>query len=180
MSNSTLLSFNNFVRVFFHTGLQQKSIFFALIILLSASDLSAQMVERGPYIQSTTPSSSIIRWKTLDPTDTKIWYGDAPGNLTNILTDTTSELEHEILVSGLAPNTKYYYAIGDAAGVMEGDTTDYYFKTHPVIGSKEKFHAWVLGDPGTGYQEQLEGRDLYYSMEPGGETPLLLTVGDNA
>jgi hypothetical protein len=38
-------------------------------------------------------------------------------------------------LSGLAPNTQYYYAIGSAAGALVGDDADHVFRTPPLSGS---------------------------------------------
>ena len=38
-------------------------------------------VTRGPYLQMGTPSSVIVRWRSLTPTASTVRYGNAPGNL---------------------------------------------------------------------------------------------------
>ena len=46
----------------------------ALALLGSAAAFS-QTVVRGPYLQSATPNSVIVRWRTSIPTDSAVSYG---------------------------------------------------------------------------------------------------------
>ena len=71
---------------------------------------------RGPYLQSGTPTSIIIKWRTADSTDSKVWFGDSPTNLVNSITAVGNRIDHEVTISGLTPNTVYYYAVGDGSG----------------------------------------------------------------
>jgi Calcineurin-like phosphoesterase/Secretion system C-terminal sorting domain/Purple acid Phosphatase, N-terminal domain/Putative metal-binding motif len=158
-----------------------RCVFLTIFLLIAFQQgVAAQTVVRGPYILATTPNSTIIRWKTNSPTTSKVWYGNQPDNLNQWAFATNDTSEHELQITGLNPNTKYYYAVGNANEMLAGDTLDYYFKTHPVAGTKTSFHTLILGDQGTGYPEQFEVRDLYYAQEPMGETPFFITLGDNA
>ncbi|MCB0549822.1 MAG: metallophosphoesterase [Phaeodactylibacter sp.] len=137
-------------------------------------------VIRGPYLQSGTPTSMIIRWRTNTATSSKVWYGANPDNLTQTMVQSGSRTNHEIKLSALQPNTRYYYAIGDANGVLAGGTADHFFKTSPPPGTVQPVRAWVLGDCGTADNNARDVRDGYYSYVGDNFTDLILLLGDNA
>lgn len=137
-------------------------------------------VRRGPYLQSGTANSMVIRWRTDSATETKVSYGLAVGALNNQICDATLTTEHEAILTGLSPNTVYYYSIGDLSTTFAGDDADHYFKTSPPIGTVQPIRAWVLGDSGTGNGDARAVRDAYYNYANGQHTDLLLMLGDNA
>ena len=57
---------------------------------------SGQEIIRGPYQQLNTPNSIILRWRTDIPTDSWLWYGDSPTNLTTSISEAGDRLDHEI------------------------------------------------------------------------------------
>ena len=96
-------------------------------------EINAQTIDRGPYLQLVTTSSIYVHWRTDSNTDSKVWYGDAPNNLTSVLNVSGSRMDHEIQITGLSPNTTYYYAIGDSSGELVGNDDDHFFKTSPLF-----------------------------------------------
>ncbi len=158
----------------------------------SSSDLSFDMevialapvpggatVERGPYIQSLTENSVILHWKTDVTIDTKVQYGTSSGSLTQEVTLSTPTTDHIVTLSGLTPNTKYFYSIGTSIGVIQGDTNNY-FITAPVNGSEGKYTFWVSGDCGTNTTHQRNVRDRYMEYMDGKSANGWLLLGDNA
>ncbi len=137
-------------------------------------------VTRGPYLQSGTTTSAIIKWRTSNNTDSKVWYGDSPTNLNQTILVNFSDTLHEVTVTGLTANTTYYYAVGDSGGQMEGANNDHYFKTAPAVGTSQPITAWVLGDCGTGTAQQEAVRDAYYNYIGSNHTDMVLLLGDNA
>ena len=140
----------------------------------------APTVVRGPYLQSGTPTSTIIKWRTTDSTDSKVWYGDSPSNLNQTETLGGNRVDHEVTVSGLTPNTTYYYAVGDSNGQGAGADSSHYFKTAPTIGTSQPITAWILGDCGTANLNQAAVRDAYYNYIGSNHTDMILMLGDNA
>src|ERR1043166_3797998 len=67
---------------------------------------------RGPSFQLGTPTSIVIRWRTDIPTDSQVSYGTNLAGLdqTNTLAATTTE--HEVSLTGLSPETRYFYSVG--------------------------------------------------------------------
>ena len=139
-------------------------------------------VIRGPYLQSGTTASTIVKWRTSNSTDSHVWYGTDVNNLNQTEVVSGSQTDHQVTVSGLVANTIYYYAIGDNGGQMEGGNGDasFYFKTAPTIGSSQPVTAWILGDCGTANNEQEMVRDAYYNYVGSNHTDMVLFLGDNA
>ncbi len=134
---------------------------------------------RGPYLQRTTDTSAILRWRSLGPSDATVWYGTTQGVLDSQLADPTVALDHEIEISGLSADQRYYYAVGSAEGVLAGDDADHFFTTHPTIGTVKSTRIWALGDAGTGSVSQEAVRDAYGEYD-GTAPDVLLFLGDNA
>jgi acid phosphatase type 7 len=138
-------------------------------------------IERGPYLMQGTESSVMIRWATDAAVQGQIWYGRTLGRVTVAQLEPTATREHQLLLTDLVPDTKYYYAIGTAAGIQLGGTEDFYFITAPVPGSDERsLRVWVLGDTGRGNELAARVRDGYLKFTGHRHTDLWLMLGDNA
>ncbi|WP_179333186.1 choice-of-anchor D domain-containing protein [Winogradskyella costae] len=143
-------------------------------------------VERGPYLQSGTPTSVVVKWRTAVETQSAVKYGTALDMLTSVVSNSELTTEHEVTLTGLDPNTTYYYNIGNEDEVLaQSETGDMFIKTAPVAGTDQFVRAWILGDPGTGSINQRNVRDAYYNyvstVETNtGQTDMMLFLGDNA
>lgn len=156
-------------------------LFFCLEIL-SVTTLFAQKITRGPYLQIGTSTGIVVRWRTDAATIGKVIYGLAPNQKNRSIADEVATTEHELKITGLEPNTVYYYGISitpDGA-VLEGN--DYYFKTAPPAGSKQKIRIWAMGDMGDGSPNQRAVRDAYLQSikNDNRQTDVTLLLGDNA
>ena len=146
----------------------------------------AVLVERGPYLQSGTATSVIVKWRTNSATESVVNYGTALSSLSKNETSSSLTTEHEVMLSGLTANTKYYFNIGNKNGVLSESTSgDMYVITAPIIGTKQFVRAWILGDAGTANNNQRQVRDAYYdyvtaAKENPGKTDMMLFLGDNA
>jgi acid phosphatase type 7 len=94
--------------------------------------------------------------------------------------DTSSRTDHAVTLTGLMPETKYYYSIGTTAGTIRA-STNYYFFTAPPQGASRATRIWFLSDYGNGDGTQTDVRDEYlaYLASTGQGTDLWLTGGDN-
>src|SRR5438128_1183555 len=120
-----------------------------LTLALYQSVLAATVsVKRGPYLQTGTPTSVTVRWRTDVSTDSCVRYGTSLSSLTGQTCSSTSTTEHTVKLSSLSANTKYYYSIGTSAGSIAGDST-YFFLTAPTTGTAKATRIWVIGDAGT-------------------------------
>jgi len=149
-------------------------------LCLAALPSVAQTVSRGPYLQIGTPTSVIVRWRTSTATDSRVLYGSSPASLTQVATDAASTKNHEVKLTGLAPDTAYYYAVGTTAQVLAGGDAQHVFRTSPPVGTRRAYRFWVLGDPGTADENQEAVRDAYADFNAGKPTDLWFMLGDNA
>ena len=138
---------------------------------------------RGPYLQNATKTSITIHWRTSSSYVGMVRYGTSLSTINTDVIESGSGTDHIVTISGLAAGTKYYYQIGDSVGaVLETppDQSNQFFRTNP--NGAEPTRIWVLGDPGTGTQNQRNVRDAYTSLtaSEGDETDVVLALGDNA
>ena len=140
---------------------------------------SLQLI-RGPYLQSGTTSSIIIKWRTNIPADSRVIYGVDPENLEMTVFSSEKTTEHEVFIEGLTANTKYYYNIGDNESVFINSDPSYYFKTSPEPGHDEVIRIWAIGDFGSGDEEAAGVREGYMKYRRGKHTDIWLTLGDMA
>ncbi len=136
-------------------------------------------VTRGAYLQQASPSSIFIRWRTNIPADSRVRFGTSVTNLNQTVSNATLKTEHIIQLTGLTANTKYFYSIGTANAVLQGDTGNYFF-THPPVGSTNPVRIWAIGDFGRGSTAQHQVRDRYYNWTGNTHTNVWLWLGDNA
>jgi hypothetical protein len=136
-------------------------------------------VVRGPYLQKANQSSIILRWRTDNASDSKVRYGISPGNLNNVVALPQFVNDHQIQLSGLNPNTVYYYSIGSNSTVL-AQGPNHYFKTLPLTGEEDVYEFLVLGDAGTGYQEQLDAKNAAITYNGSTHFDGVLLLGDNA
>ncbi|HKQ62042.1 MAG TPA: metallophosphoesterase, partial [Candidatus Polarisedimenticolaceae bacterium] len=137
-------------------------------------------VLRGPYLQSGGPDRVTVRWRTDVATPSRVVYGASPATLNSSVEDPTPASEHVITLTGLAPDTRYYYAVGTPTELLTGGDAATFFVTAPPEGTDKPTRIWVLGDSGTGYPVQFAVRDAYYAFTASRHTDLWLMLGDNA
>jgi len=140
----------------------------------------AQTVTRGPYLQTGTPQSIIVRWRTDAATDSRVRYGTEPGSLSSFADDPETTTEHVVTVSGLSANTTYYYSVGTTTVTLAGDDADHFFLTSPAQGTPKATRIWILGDSGTANANAEAVRDAYLNFAGTSHTDLWLMLGDNA
>lgn len=158
-----------------------KTFLIAGLVTVVATEIWAQKIVRGPYLQLGTPTSIVIRWRTDVPANSKVSFGLAADQLTRIAVDEAVSTEHEVKLGDLQSNTVYFYSVGTTSSV-QGSGNDYYFKTAAPAGSKQKIRIWTMGDMGSGTPNQLSVRDSYMNFikKNNRTTDLVLLLGDNA
>jgi hypothetical protein len=135
-------------------------------------------VTRGPYLQMGTTSSMVVCWRTATPTDSRVRYGTSLSNLSGIAVNSAVSSDHFVTLTGMAPNTKYYYSFGSSSLTLGGGDSSHFFVTSPTTAKPTRI--WVLGDPGTVGSGQTLTRDAYYNFTGTRFTDLWLMLGDNA
>ena len=142
-----------------------------------AAGVHAEVVVRGPYLQSVSTTAVTLRWRTDVSSDSRVWLGTRSDSLSVVASRASDSMNHLLRITGLEPGTRYYYAIGSRDAQLASGP-DYFFETAPT--SAERTRIWVLGDSGTGTSGQREVRDAYYADAGAFETDLILMLGDNA
>src|ERR1700748_1385713 len=67
---------------------------------------------RGPYLQKATSKTILIRWRTDALSRSRVYFGMSATSLDRQITDSALLTEHKILLTGLQPDTRYFYSIG--------------------------------------------------------------------
>ncbi|MEO7795006.1 MAG: fibronectin type III domain-containing protein, partial [Thermoanaerobaculia bacterium] len=161
-----------------------------LSVVLPASATAATIV-RGPYLQRTSTTAAVLRWRTDAATDTWAGWGEVAGVFDQTASSSALTTEHVVAVAGLAAKTLYYYAVGTTTTVLAGGDATHHFRTAPAAGDPDAQHLWVIGDCGATSLPLCAGpatnnaalvRDGYLGwMTANAATPdLWLMLGDNA
>ena len=139
---------------------------------------------RAPYLQMPAATAITLRWQTPQAETGVVRYGLRPDRLDHAAREAEAGEAHRVRLTGLQPDTRYYYAVGNPQGNRyAGD--DYTFRTLSV-SLKVPVRFAVLGDPGDPTPLQKKARDaliawLEHHARPGRpRLDLLLTTGDNA
>ncbi len=160
------------------------------VVLGSICSAQAALI-RGPYLQLGTPTTMIVRWRTDVAEDSRVRWGTAVGSLTSMEDDATVTTEHEVTITGLTPDTTYFYEVGSTTTALAGDDVDHFFTTAPATGTAKPTRIWAIGDsgypdPGVGALPEWirDGdavRDAYITFNGGvASADVFLLLGDNA
>jgi hypothetical protein len=155
-----------------------KNLLSAFLILM-VIDLHAQAtLVYGPYLQRGAPTSMLVSWRTSQSCDSKLSFGTSSLNLNTSFTNPAGVTTHTIQVTGLNPNTKYYYTVSNAANSFTCDT--FYFYTAPVPYTNRKIRFVATGDCGTGQATQANVKSALMNYIGGRYINGWLLLGDNA
>ncbi len=140
---------------------------------------------REPYLQMPAPTAMTLRWQSARPMQASVHYGTSATQLDQQVQEQTRHEQHEIRLTGLQPDTRYYYAVyHDGRPVYHGP--DFQFHTAPQTGVARAVRIWVTGDQGYPGHAQQQVRDAalnWVQRYPRPGLPALdlwITTGDNA
>lgn len=137
-------------------------------------------VDRGPYLNSGTPNSMIVKWRTTGSTDSKVYYGTSLAALTQVATNPIFTNNHEMLITGLTPSTIYYYTVGCSGDTLSGVSSTSYFKTSPPANQKGIYKFWAIGDGGMGDANQRNAKAGFMNYISTDHIDGWIWLGDNA
>jgi hypothetical protein len=163
---------------------------------------------RAPYLQAATPNTIYVVWRTETPIVPIVRFGTSVENLDRVVpleaitiatgnTNKSQKLppgmrrmhsapanawQYEALLSGLQPDSVYYYAIYDGETLLTTKDSTFRFRTQPLAGSDRPFRFWVVGDSGTGRTNQLSVHTamLGYTAKQNRPLDFYIHVGDMA
>lgn len=181
ISETALVKGHNFLAVEVHQASPNSSdIRLSLKLVGSDQKINNVKLTRGPYLQVGTPTSMTIRWRTRKPAASFVRYGSAYDSLDKTEKYKDAKTEHVVRLTGLKPQTKYFYNIGDGEEVLAGGNAEHFFITSPKVGSEYPVHAWIIGDSGTANQNARAVYESYLKEKGDRYTDLWLMLGDNA
>jgi hypothetical protein len=168
----------------------------------------SNVISRAPYLQLSTHDSIFVVWRTEGRITPVVRYGTTPDKLDHevpavaIVTrvSTTNKnfklppgalklhsapegtYQYDAQISGLNPDTVYYYAVFDGTKRLTGRDPSYRFRTHPVPGTDKPMRFWVVGDSGTGRETQstVHSSMLQWTGRENRPIDFYLHVGDMA
>ena len=130
--------------------------------------------ERDPYIQRPTQHSVGIAWRTLQETQGSIHLGPEKGNYTFEKASPVATKKHFLEIDGLEPDTRYFYIVKNNGVDMVEERS---FVTAPTH-EKDDVSFFILGDSGTGNQNQIAVSDRMKANHGEKSVDFLIHVGD--
>lgn len=150
---------------------------------LKGNDAFSGTLLRGPYLQVGGQTAITIRWRTSTSQNSKVELGTVYGTYPIVVSDATSTTEHIVRVTGLDPDTKYYYLIGSSSVKCAPDP-DKFFTTAPPANTTRVIRVAAFGDCGRGniaYQDQnLANYRNYLATNSIEAADAWILLGDNA
>ncbi len=158
----------------------------------SSSDISFDMelvanennasVTRGPYLNMATQTSMHIKWRTNVAANSVVKYGSVDGTLTSTVSDATLTTDHDMTVTGLLNDTKYFYSIGNTSPAIQtlNSGSKYFFTTLPLKGAERLSRFWAIGDCGNNTSNQINVLNNYMQYMGTNHTDGMLLLGDNS
>ena len=144
-------------------------------------------IVRGPYMTALTSRTVTVRWRTEAPCVARVWVHARPSNVARdgtpfVDASTSASTDHTVVLMHLNPDARYYYALGTTitatASLSRDDLT---FRTLPTAQRAATRRLWLLGDPGTGRDDQIAVRDAAVQFFTRSTWPdLMFVLGDNA
>lgn len=150
------------------------------------------IITRGPYLQLPHPTGIQVRWRTSTTLVGRVCYGTSSGSLITCSTDLNAVLanDHIVILSGLIPNSTYFYSVQHTSGALTEGTVNHKFTTPPTnIDTSKTTRIWVTGDPSEEVSsskiprqdEVLKGFKTFQTNTPSAQNlDLWLLLGDNA
>jgi len=153
-----------------------KAIHITMIVLVSIGIAACDFFSdsRGPYLQSASSTSILIKWRSRKAIPSQVRYGTVPGKWERTVETSAHTKNHEILLDGLEPATSYYYKVSGL------DESEFHFKSSPNEGEARPVRVLVLGDMGSGDERAEKVRDAFYRFNEGPGADLILLLGDAA
>ena len=178
---TSFINGNNIIAVEVHqSAANSADLAFDLEMIAKPADSKEPDVTRGPYLQMVSVDAITIKWTTNTANTSRVKYGSNENTLNKSIADSKAVTDHELRITGLKPDTKYYYAIGSRSSVIKGSYRNYFITTPPA-DTKRKIRIGVFGDPGTGNALQKSSRDSYLQLKgTKNNAEMVIMLGDNA
>lgn len=90
----------------------------------STQTVGVAHITQGPVIEYADDRFAVIAWSTDTPTDSRIFYGSDPANLTQVAEGAANTTSHRVHLPNLAPGGKYYFQIDNGQAGSPGQPTE--------------------------------------------------------
>jgi hypothetical protein len=125
---------------------------------------------RGPVLQNASSNSVQVIWKTVSPGSGMVEFGTST-NLGRAVLDPVNQGLHAVVLTGLFPDTLYYYRVSSTIGNEVATSEIESFRTFKTSG---KISFVLAGDLGAGLTLQYNVAQVMKSQAP----DLVIQVGD--
>lgn len=183
--SSAFVEGNNTIAVEMHQdAVTSSDLSFNMEIIGNPIPSGTPLLTRSPYLQMGRQTAITVRWRTDIPCVGRLQVGPSVGNYSTASVDETcATTEHEVTVTGLSPDTKYFYSVGTASVSLQA-TSSNFFTTLPPANTTRKLRFAVFGDCGrndNSFQSQsLAQYQSYLSANSIDAADGMLLLGDNA
>lgn len=126
---------------------------------------------RGPFVQRTAATAQTLVWRTPVPASTEVLLGRTPDALEPVYRDDSPVTNHVAELTGLAPDTEYWYRVRSRADGREAVSPLRAFRTFRERGP---VRFAVLADVGGGGRPQIDVAAVLQREAP----ELVLIAGD--
>ena len=182
LSSSFFVNGNNTIAVEMHQNAANSSdLSFDLELIGNGNSIGGSAsLTRGPYLQMGNQTEVTLRWRTNIATNSRLEVGTSFGSYPTVVNDAASVTEHEIRITGLTPDTKYYYRFGSSTQSLQSGN-DNFFITAPPANATRKIRIAAFGDCGRNDNSYQSGTLTSYLNYAGANAAeVLLLLGDNA
>ena len=166
---------NNLIAVEIHqTTVTSGDLFFDMELI----GVNTLNVTRGPFLQVGSQTGITIRWRTDVATDSRVTFGTTHGTYPGTVDSSTVTTEHIVRISGLTPDTKYFYTIGSSTVTLQNDVLCN-FLTLPPANTTRKLRIAAFGDCGDGSANQVAVKNAFRTYIGSNEVDAMILLGDN-
>lgn len=158
--------------------------FLFLLLLTLSHELFAQTITRPIFLQKPGLHDITLSWVTDVPTQcTIVYYKENNRSQSLEKAELKASTHHELTLSDLEANSKYFYALYTGDGLL-ADAPTQYFYTAPESTTTQEITIWAMGDFGDFSKQvyidnQQAVSDAYKAFNPG-KTDLWVWLGDHA
>ena len=179
ISNTAFVSGNNVIAVEMHQNAANSSDL-SFDLQLIGTVPGAALLTRGPYLNMGNATAVTIRWRTDAATNSRVELGTSFGSYPIVVNDAAAVTEHEVRITGLSADTKYFYRFGSSVQVLQAGT-DNYFTTQPPANTTRKMRFAAFGDCGRNDNSFQSGSlNAYLNFAGSNPAEAMLLLGDNA
>ncbi len=147
-------------------------------VRVNVTPLVTSTITRQPYVQMASPQGVTICWRSSETHPARVRFGKTLGALASIADESVPATDHAVRLTGLEPNTRYYYGVGTHGSMNAGNDSNTYFTTPPLPGRAKPTRIWALGTFGFSGTGQTSTRDAYVTYTGARGTDVMLMLGD--